>query len=372
MQIAMQATLSKNKPRICLNMIVKNERHIIQRCLDSLKAHIDYWVISDTGSTDGTQNFIREYFQQAQIPGELHEHTWKNFAHNRNLALEAAKNKADYILFMDADDYVVWQDDLGFHGLTEAVYQLTMRHNTLVYSNIKLLRSQVAADWRGVLHEGLYVDEFCPVEYQAANCYISSTREGARNQDPDKYIRDAEILEQGLKEEPDNSRYRFYLARSYLDADQYQQALENFKKRAAMGGWEEEVYYSLFSIARCYQLLNYDKAHIIEAYLKAFYYRPSRLEALYQAVRLCREHEFYNLGYQLAKLITHIQGSDDLLFVHHEIYNWRFLDELAVCAVNCGHRAEARGIIAHLIASPKTPAEQLARLQANLRAAVDY
>lgn len=368
----MPVTFSKNKPSICLNMIVKNERHIIHRCLDSLKAHIDYWVISDTGSTDGTQNFIREYFQQAQIPGELHEHAWKNFAHNRNLALEAAKNKADYILFMDADDYVVWQDELGFHGLTEDVYQLSMRHNTLMYSNIKLLRSHVAAEWRGVLHEGLYVDESCPVEYQAANCHISSTREGARNQDPDKYIRDAEILEQALKEEPDNSRYRFYLARSYLDADQYQQALENFEKRAVMGGWEEEIYYSLFSMARCYQLLNYDKAYIIEAYLKAFYFRPSRLEALYQAVRLCREHEFYSLGYQLAKLTTPIRGSDDLLFVQHEIYNWRFLDELAVCAVNCGHRSEARGIIAHLIASPQTPTEPLARLQANLRAAVDY
>lgn len=139
-----------------------------------------------------------------------------------------------------------------------------------------------------------------------------------------------------------------------------------------MGGWEEEIYYSLFSIGHCYQVLNYDKAHIIEAYLKAFYYRPSRLEALYQAVRLCQEHEFYTLGYQLAKLVTHIQHSDDLLFVHHEIYNWRFLDEFAVCAVNGGHRSEVRGIIAYLIASPQTPPEQLARLQAKLQAAVDY
>lgn len=373
MQIAMQATLSKNKPRICLNMIVKNERHIIQRCLDSLKAHIDYWVISDTGSTDGTQNFIREYFQQAQIPGELHEHTWKNFAHNRNLALEAAKNKADYILFMDADDYVVWQDDLGFHGLTEEVYLLKMCQNNVIYSNIKLLHSSVPAQWRGVLHEVLNFDgDYHPVDYPAANCYITSTREGARNQNSEKYIHDAEILEQGLKEEPENSRYQFYLARSYLDAKHYEKAIGNFRKRVEMGEWQEEVYYSLLSIARCYELLNYDKAQVIEAYLKAFRYRPSRLEALYEAVLLCFEQELYELAYQLTKLVSKIKPTEDLLFVTHEIYNWRFLDIISLCALRTGHRSEARGIIAHLIASSKTPAEQLARLQANLRAAVDY
>ena len=40
---------------LCLCMIVKNEAKIITKCLDSISNYIDYWVISDTGSTDGTQ-----------------------------------------------------------------------------------------------------------------------------------------------------------------------------------------------------------------------------------------------------------------------------------------------------------------------------
>ena len=38
-------------------MIVKNEKHIIKQTLDNICSYIDfsYWVISDTGSTDGTQ-----------------------------------------------------------------------------------------------------------------------------------------------------------------------------------------------------------------------------------------------------------------------------------------------------------------------------
>ena len=44
-----------HKTRICLNMIVKNEAHVIRRCLDSVRPHITHWVIVDTGSTDRTR-----------------------------------------------------------------------------------------------------------------------------------------------------------------------------------------------------------------------------------------------------------------------------------------------------------------------------
>ena len=39
--------------KLCLNMIVKNEAHIIKETFDNLLKYlpIDYWVISDTGST---------------------------------------------------------------------------------------------------------------------------------------------------------------------------------------------------------------------------------------------------------------------------------------------------------------------------------
>jgi len=44
-----------NQPTICLTMIVKNEAQVIRRCIDSVRRFISYWVIVDTGSTDGTQ-----------------------------------------------------------------------------------------------------------------------------------------------------------------------------------------------------------------------------------------------------------------------------------------------------------------------------
>src|SRR5579871_1464094 len=90
--------------RICLNMIVKNEAHVIRRCLASVCPVIDCWVIVDTGSTDGTQQIVRDFFAARGIPGQLHERPWVDFAHNRSEALDLAKSEADYSLIIDADD----------------------------------------------------------------------------------------------------------------------------------------------------------------------------------------------------------------------------------------------------------------------------
>src|SRR5574340_542399 len=97
------------KKTICLNMIVKNESKVIERCLASVKPIIDTWVIVDTGSTDGTQAIVREFLKD--IPGELHERPWVNFGHNRNEALELARGKADYLLLIDADDKLAYEEN---------------------------------------------------------------------------------------------------------------------------------------------------------------------------------------------------------------------------------------------------------------------
>lgn len=363
------------KKTICLNMIVKNEIHIIKRCFDSLKNNIDYWVISDTGSTDGTQDYIKEYFKEAGIPGDLIENQWEDFAHNRNLALDAAIGKADYILFMDADDYIEWKNDIEFNQLEADAYMLPMVAFGSVYANIKLVNSNLPWRWKGVLHEVLSCEvDYILKNYSQTQLIVQSTREGARGRDPNKYLKDAEVFEKALIKDKNNSRYQFYLGRSYYDAGVIEKALVAFERRVNMGDWDEEIYYSLLSIARCKERLKFDLGQVIDSYIKSYLFRPERLEGLYEAIKLCRKKELYHLGYQIGKLANNnkIEIPNDVLFIEKAVYDWSFLDEFSICAIQAGHSKEIFAMLAYIINSSETPPEQIKRLKNNLNIAVGF
>ena len=144
--------LAADKPTVCLNMIVKNETEVIRRCLGSSKPLIDYWVIVDTGSTDGTQEMIKDFMKD--IPGELHERPWKNFAHNRNEALELAKGKADYVLIIDADDVFEYPSDYKWPELKMDGYFIQVQDCGTNYERFHLISNHIKWKWEGVLHEG--------------------------------------------------------------------------------------------------------------------------------------------------------------------------------------------------------------------------
>src|SRR5579859_5175486 len=97
------------RKRVCLVMIVRDEATGISACLENLREVIDSWVICDIGSTDATQEVVRESLHG--IPGELHEVPWVDFGHNRTTALRLARGKADYHLIADADMIFSWQDE---------------------------------------------------------------------------------------------------------------------------------------------------------------------------------------------------------------------------------------------------------------------
>ena len=90
-------------------MIVKNEARVITRCLDSLHSLVDYVLVEDTGSTDGTQTVIREWMLRNGVPGIVIDEPWRDFAFNRSHALAALRKleTVDYAMIIDADDQLV-------------------------------------------------------------------------------------------------------------------------------------------------------------------------------------------------------------------------------------------------------------------------
>jgi glycosyltransferase involved in cell wall biosynthesis len=148
-----------SKVNICLSMIVKNEAHCIQKCLESVKPYITSWVICDTGSTDDTEEVIKKTLKG--ISGEFHKHEWEDFATNRNLSLELARKKlgkkSGYILFIDADDQLVVTNPQIFNSLTHSIYRFNLHHGPIIYNRIELVRKDIPAKYVGVCHEYLEI-----------------------------------------------------------------------------------------------------------------------------------------------------------------------------------------------------------------------
>ena len=359
---------------ITLNMIVKDEAHCIHTSLNTIYKYIDYYVIVDTGSTDHTQDVIKEFFDCHGIPGEIHDVPWKNFGWNRTEACKLAKGKGDYTWVIDADDEIC--GDLVLPDrLTKDMYNLF--YNSALSGGEGWWRPQLfnnSLDWRyeGVLHEYATCDEAVTHERIEGNYCVKPTFAGDRNKDGTeaKMKRDIALMRKALEEEPDNVRYMFYLAQAYHTVGDYSQAIEWFSKRVKAGGWGEEVYISLLRKAECYGVVKGEVPFglLIEAYE----YRPQRFEAPFAIIKACRESDKFHSGYAWAKtLIDKPAPAEDNLFVNTAITTWRIQDELSICAYYVGHYSESKDLCSSLLANKALPVSEQGRISSNLKFALD-
>jgi SAM-dependent methyltransferase len=351
------------RPRICLNMIVRNESHIIHELIAAVADRIDCWVIVDTGSDDGTQDIIRRLMADRGIPGELHERPWHDFGHNRTEALSLAQDRADYIWVMDADDIV--EGTVDFTGLTADGYSMRFRDG-IEYWRRQLFRNGVPWRYQGVLHEVAVCDVPFTEAQLEGDYHIHSRRLGSRNRDPQKYARDAAILQAEVDRHPDDTRSVFYLAQSYRDTGDFAQARTWYARRAEMGGWDEEVYCSLYQVANAMEQHGEPWSAVQDAYLRAWNHRPSRAEPLHAIASRHRKDARYPLGHLFARMAAEIPlPTNDKLFVHADVYAWRALDEQAVCASWLGRWDETFELTQRLLARDDIPDEDRTRIAAN-------
>ena len=352
-------------PAICLNMIVRNEAHIVREVLDAVAPYITSWVIVDTGSDDGTQDVIRGHMAGLGIPGELHERPWRNFGHNRSEALTLAQGRGDYIWVMDADDTVVGTPD--FSRLTADAYFMRIRSAThWTFWRHQLFRDGMRWRYVGVLHEYPDCDDPFVAERLEGEYYIESRRLGGRNLDPQKHARDRDLLLAEVERNPDDARSVLHLAQTYFDLGDFANARKWAARRAEMGGWDEEVYYSICLVAESMLQLGEPWPQVQDVYLRAWEFRPTRAETLYAIACRYRADQRYQLGHLFAERAAAIPLPDeDLLFVAADIYAWRALDEQAVCAFGIGRHEESFTLCRRLLARHDIPEDDRKRIAAN-------
>lgn len=346
------AAQQKKKPTICLNMIVKDESPVIRRCLQSVKHIIDYWVIVDTGSSDGTQQIIKDFL--CDIPGELHEKPWKNFEHNRNEALNFAKNKADYLLFIDADEVLEFASDFQLPHLDKDAYLVTTSMGGMKYGRLQFVNNHIRWNWVGVLHEVLVSPDEKSRE-TLTGVFNIPRPDGNRSQDPRKFHKDAAVLEAALLENPNHARNVFYLAQSYRDAGELEKALEAYERRVALQGWDQEVFWAMLQIGILKETLKRPPEEVIASYKAAYAYRPSRAEPLYRLAFYYRSLNRFAEAYEASHLGLSVKKSDDILFLEDWIYEYGMILEYAVAAYWEGHYLESLLATKLMLTNPALP-----------------
>jgi glycosyltransferase involved in cell wall biosynthesis len=239
--------------KIAVSMIVKNEEELLSRCLDSVK-DFDYIVISDTGSEDDTVKIAKKYTDLVYT-----DYKWEDsFCKARNYALGKTPKDADWILIVDADEYLV-----NTYDQVKAV---------LEQAKAKVVNTKCKAEKTGVVHnftrlfrndpEIFWVNDVHNILNKTSNEYsdieIVYGYSPAHKKDPDRALR---ILTKTVLENPDKAREKYYLAREYYYRKWWQKAIDMYDEYIAQSKFLGEKNDAWLMRARCLaQLGKYHEA----------------------------------------------------------------------------------------------------------------
>jgi hypothetical protein len=285
-----------------LTMIVKDEAGTIGETVRSAAPHIDFWTITDTGSTDGTQDVIRGNL--TAVPGQLIEKPFVDFATTRNGALKAHGARTAYTFMPDADfefenmwrlRAIAWRLEQECRSWSAHICGKSMRvirktADMELQMQVVFPTSQHALGELDGWHYSYPVHEFSALGRDDAGEYIVVPRENFRMRFMDGKVFhtkseqrwrdfDIRILEAEKIKRPNDTRVSFYLARTYNQVGDNELALAEFQRRIDLGGWCEEVFHSLLDQGRILARMGRDPT---SKFKKAYELVPNRAEPLYE------------------------------------------------------------------------------------------
>jgi GR25 family glycosyltransferase involved in LPS biosynthesis len=318
-----------NRHTLCLNMIVKNESHIILNTLKMLvsKLTFDHWVICDTGSTDNTCEIITTFFKEKQIPGTLYQDEWVDFSHNRNLALQRAFGLTDLLFIFDADDEIHGNITIPFENNCHG-YLVNFGSNMgISYQRVLLINNRTKWIFRSVIHEYIScLEKNIIIGTIEGDYYVVSGKSGSRNKDPNKYLNDALILEKEYNialaaNDSIYNRYGFYCANSYRDAGNIQEAIKWYKIVLKNDNWSQEKYLACYFLYKLYTSTN--EIHTALFYLiESLQYDRERFECIYELIQYYCIEDKISIAYMYYTLIKD--------FYENKYLNITYIDKLFI------------------------------------------
>ena len=331
-------------PSICLNSIVKNESAVILRMLQSVESIVDTYCICDTGSTDNTIELIKNFFDERHIHGVIVSEPFVDFEHNRNVALKACSGMSDYIIFIDADMILNIGDFNKDELQDNHLYSILQGNNSFYYPNVRIIKNDDTAKYVGVTHE--YLDcrpNQVHIILEKNKLFITDVGDGGSKND--KVERDIRLLKGDLEKNENNPRSLFYLANTYFDSNQLDEAIPIYLKRIEVGGWDQEIWYSFYRLGEIYKRKDEINKSIMY-WMEGFSVLPERLENIYKIINYFRLEGKQKLAYVYIKLIkdifiTHKENNtirNSYLFMENDIYTYLIDYEIVILSYYNGNK----------------------------------
>jgi len=359
---------------IGLCMIVKNEAHVIARCLDSARPLIDFVVVVDTGSTDGTPEVVSRYLAEKELPGEVVHEPWRDFAYNRNVAVRRLREhlEIDYAMMLDADQILAYDADFVLERFKKKlrydVYDLPLVNGREVVLVPRLAKNTLDIFFKSELHE-YPVLLSCSSRQRAKGIRVIEMGDGGRSRNPDKYRDDAALLEKLLLKETEPqlvARHKYYLGESYRQCGEDEKAIQFYLDRTKLGFSIDEIFLSYLHAGRLQMKLSRPGNEVLETFLAGHKICPWRAETLHGAAMLCRLQGLHHLGYMLARPGLGLAIPESGLFIEDWVYDYGLLDEFSVLCYWTGRYQECLDAAARILRDGRIPADERPRVQQNV------
>ena len=377
----------QNKVKICLWTHVQNEASIIEKMLESAVDYIDYWVLIDNGSTDGTQEIIKNFFKKHDIEGKLYQSEigWKGHGVNRQHSWDFLKNTdhgCDYILRIDADEGIAIEDDFDWSIIpSQEAWSIIYQSGHHCVPRMWMWKWGLPWYWADdVAHETIHLEndrepnqpKIMPLGFKHI-----SLGDGNSYENPIKYIQDILKLENQLHERfRDGSdltaeRYHlFYLCKSFnytgyrLDDENcykyFPYGKDHLKIFLERGIFYYDKFLSIFEDSGEGWYIRYLKAELLERlgkdqeslaeYLSSHEKRPDRGEPLVRLFWSYYNNSLWDLAFDLAIKIKNLKCpiENDAWQIELDAYyehNWRLRDAVAVVFERIGSKTRSVSLL---------------------------
>lgn len=368
--------------KLALNFICKNEAHVIEKMLNSVKTITDLIVVNDTGSTDGTQDIIKKFGQENNIPTYVFERPFDDFEKSRNHAMQMLRDTVKELgwdsdkvhgYWIDCDETMIIDPKFNKNQFTKDLYMINTYIGQMKYTRNTFFKVSKAFRWYGPIHEFIVCDDKNITSGLAEGLSVDVKMTGASWQGniPAKYKAHAFVLEKYIDNDRSDPRWIFYTAQSYHDSaslpdnkeeneERLRRALRYYKERTTRpDGYHEEIYYSQYRVGAIMRLIEEPWNLTHQELLKAYAIDPLRGESIKIIIDYYLQVQEWHMAYLYSKFAkVNFHGKNPyptrLLFVDESLYTWKFAEAHAAACFYTGRMDEARSVYQEIVAITKS------------------